>query len=78
MVVAMPVGGGMADGRPPGVYYNVDRKVATVVFDGLEVDPAVLAPLEARLAPWGMLITAYAGEIEPPPLPIPDDLAALS
>jgi hypothetical protein len=43
----------MAEGHEPGVYFNADGGVATVVFAGREPDPAVLAPLEERLSPWG-------------------------
>jgi hypothetical protein len=58
LVVAVPVGCGMADDLPAGVHFNVDGRVATVVYDGPEPDPAVLAALNARLAPSGLAITA--------------------
>ena len=59
LVVAVPVGSGMADDLPPGVHLNVDGSVATVVFDGAEPDGAVMAGLEARLGPSGLAITAH-------------------
>lgn len=58
LVVAVPVGSGMADDLPPGVHLNADGSVATVVFDGAEPDPAVMAGLEARLGRAGLAITA--------------------
>ena len=59
LVVAVPVGSGIADGLPPGVHFNVDGSVATVVFEGAEPDPAVLAGLNARLAPSGLALTTH-------------------
>jgi hypothetical protein len=59
LVVAVPVGSGMADDLPPGVHFNADGSVATVVFEGSEPDPAVLAGLHARLGPSGLVITAH-------------------
>jgi hypothetical protein len=59
LVVAVPVGSGMADGLPPGVHFNADGSVATVVFDGPVPDPAVMAELSARLASSGLAITAH-------------------
>jgi hypothetical protein len=35
LVVAVPVGCGMADDLPPGVHFNADGSVATVVFEGM-------------------------------------------
>ena len=49
----------MADDLPPGVHFNVDGSVATVVFEGAEPDPVVLAGLHPRLGPWGLTITAH-------------------
>jgi hypothetical protein len=49
----------MADGLPPGVYFNVGVLVAAVVFEGSEPDPAVLAGLTARLGTSGLAITAH-------------------
>ena len=57
LIVAVPVGSGMADDLPPGVHLNADGRVATVVFAGTEPDPAVLAELAARLAVWDTVIT---------------------
>ncbi|HEX4613143.1 MAG TPA: hypothetical protein VH092_33450 [Urbifossiella sp.] len=37
-VVAAPVGCGMADDLPPGVHYNVDGRVASVVYEGPDPD----------------------------------------
>jgi hypothetical protein len=59
MVVAVPVGCDMADGQGPGVYFNADGRVATVVFAGKEPDPAVFAGLKARLAPGGMSVVSH-------------------
>ncbi len=60
LVVAVPVGCGMADGLPPGVHFNPDGSVATVVFDGPAPDPAMLAGLHARLGPSGLAITSHS------------------
>jgi hypothetical protein len=60
LVVAVPVGSGLAEDLPPGVHFNVDGSVATVVFDGPEPDPAVLAGLHARLDPSGPAVTAHS------------------
>jgi hypothetical protein len=57
-IVAVPVVSGMADDLPPGVHFNADGRVATVVYEGREPDPAVLAGLEARLAQPGLVITS--------------------
>ena len=51
--------GEAADGQPPGVYYNVDGKVATMVVDESGPDPAVLASLQARLPPWGLTLICH-------------------
>jgi hypothetical protein len=51
----------MADDLPAGAHFNDDGRVATVVFEGTEADPAVLAGLEARLAGSGLLITSRPG-----------------
>ena len=60
LVVAVPLlGCDMAEGDSPGVYYNSDGRVATLVFVGPEPDAAVLTSLEARLAPWGKVIVAH-------------------
>ncbi|HEX4611067.1 MAG TPA: hypothetical protein VH092_22950 [Urbifossiella sp.] len=48
----------MADDLPPGVHYNADGRVATVVYEGVGPDTAVVAGLEARLAPSGLVVTA--------------------
>ncbi|QDU21282.1 hypothetical protein [Urbifossiella limnaea] len=47
----------MADDLPPGVYFEDDGRVATVVFDGTGPDPAALAGLEARLTTSSVVIT---------------------
>ncbi|HEX4609710.1 MAG TPA: hypothetical protein VH092_16040 [Urbifossiella sp.] len=57
LVVAVPVGCGMADDLSPGVHYHADGRVATVVYEG--ADPAVLAALQARVAPSGLIITRH-------------------
>jgi hypothetical protein len=62
LVVAVGDGADMAEGRPPGVYYNADGRVATVVFAGPGPDRAMLGSLEARLAPWGMVIVNHPEE----------------
>ncbi len=59
LVVAVPVGSGMADDLPPGVHLNADGRVATVVFEGTRPAPAVLAGLEARLAGYGLVVNSY-------------------
>jgi len=56
----------MAEGRPPGVYLKADGAVATVVFEGLEPDPAVLTPLQARMASWGLTVICHPGENNQP------------
>ncbi|QDU23769.1 hypothetical protein [Urbifossiella limnaea] len=48
----------MADDLPPGVHFNADGRVTTVVYDGDGPDPVVLAGLEDRLTPVGKLIIA--------------------
>ncbi|MDB5307938.1 MAG: hypothetical protein JWO38_2140 [Gemmataceae bacterium] len=65
LIVAVPVGCDMAEGRPPGVYYPAGGGGPTVVFAGSEPDPVVLDPLRVRLAPWGLLIVGHPGEIPP-------------
>ena len=47
----------MTDDLPPGVRFNADGRVATVVFEGAGPNPAMVAPLEARLSRTGLLIT---------------------
>ena len=42
-----------ADDLPPGVHFNADGRVATVVFEGAGPDAAAMAGLEARPAEWG-------------------------
>jgi hypothetical protein len=59
LVVAVPVGSGMADGLPAGVHFKTDGRVATVVSDGPAPDTAVLAGLKERLASSGFRITAH-------------------
>jgi hypothetical protein len=71
LVVAVPVGSGLSDDLPPGVHFNVDGRVATVVFEGAGPEPTMLARLEARLVPWGMVITSA-----PDPRPGPTTSAA--
>ncbi len=66
-VVAVPVGCGVADGRPAGVYFNAAGDCAEVVFEGMDPDPAILGPLMARLAPWGMSIVSHPPD---PPQPV--------
>ncbi len=56
LIVAVPLGCGMADDLPVGVHFNADRRVALVVFDGAGPHRAVLAGFEDRLTPIGMLI----------------------
>ncbi|HYH63334.1 MAG TPA: hypothetical protein VD866_01410 [Urbifossiella sp.] len=63
LIVAVPVGSGMADGLPPGVYFNVNGRVATVVFEGAGPDEAVMAGLEARLVAWGKVIQTHTDSI---------------
>lgn len=71
LIVVVSVGSGMAEGRPSGVFFNVDGAVATVVFDGPGVDASVRGKLEKRLAPWGKTIVCHPGEIAPPADSIP-------
>jgi hypothetical protein len=59
LMVAVPVGSGMADDLPPGVHYTADGRVATVAFDGAGPDRTVMAELEARLSRSGLAITAH-------------------
>ncbi|MBN9521182.1 hypothetical protein J0H58_22120 [bacterium] len=59
LVVAVPVGCGMADDLPPGVHFNADGRVATVVFEGAGPDAKVLAGLEARWVPSGLVVTTH-------------------
>lgn len=62
LIVAVPVGCGMADDLPPGVHFNVDGRVVTVVFEGAGPDESVLAGLEARSAVSGlMVVTPLSG-----------------
>jgi hypothetical protein len=63
LVVAVPVGSGIAADLPPGVHFNVDGRVATVVFDGAEPDPEVLVGLEARLVVWGNVIQTHTNPL---------------
>lgn len=56
LVVAVPVGSGMADDLPPGVHFNADGRVATVVFEGAGPDEAVMVGLEAKFVAWGQVI----------------------
>ncbi len=59
LVVAVPVGCGMADDLPPGVHLNADGRVATVVFEGAGPDAAVTAGLEARLVRSGRVVITH-------------------
>ncbi|MBN9521432.1 hypothetical protein J0H58_23400 [bacterium] len=59
LVEALPVGSGMADGLPPGLHFNANGRVATVVFEGAVPDPAVMAGLEVKLASSGLRITCH-------------------
>ena len=59
LVVAVPVGCGMADDLPPGVHFNADGRVATVVYEGKGPDAAVMAGLEVRLATTGLVVTTH-------------------
>jgi hypothetical protein len=59
LVTAYPVGCGIADGRPAGVYFNVDGTCADVIFEGPEPDPTIMGPLRARLGPHGMTIVSH-------------------
>jgi hypothetical protein len=56
LVVAVPVGSGMADDLPPGVHFNGDGRVATVVSEGMVPDPSVKASLGGRLSASGLLV----------------------
>lgn len=49
----------MADDLSPGVHFNVDGRVATVVFEGARPDEAVVAGLEVRLGTSGLVATAH-------------------
>jgi hypothetical protein len=59
LIVAVPVGSGMADDLPLGVHLNADGRVATVVFERAGPDEAVMAELEARLAPTGLVAITH-------------------
>ena len=73
MIVAVPTGTDAAENRPDGVYYNVDKTVADVVFSGEEPPPELMAELKGRLSPHGLLIVSHrsAMHIPPPPMPPP-------
>ena len=71
LVVAVPVGCGMVDDLPPGVHFNADGRVATVVYEGAGPDPAVMAGLQVRLVPSGLAITS-APILRHVPTPIDD------
>jgi hypothetical protein len=47
----------MADDLPPGVHFNADGRVATVVYEGVGPDPGVMTALQARVVPTGLVIT---------------------
>jgi hypothetical protein len=68
LVVAVPVGSGMADDLPPGVYLTADGRAATVVFEGAKADPAALAGLGARLAQWGTILAASPDAVTTTPI----------
>ncbi|HYH64749.1 MAG TPA: hypothetical protein VD866_08660 [Urbifossiella sp.] len=55
--VAVPVGSGTADDLPPGVHFNTDGRVATVVFEVTGPDTVVMFGPEGRLVLWGGLST---------------------
>lgn len=59
--MAVPVEIVISDDLPPGVHFNIDGRVATVVFEGAEPDPAVLEAIEARLNPHGLTILSHDG-----------------
>jgi len=59
LIVAVPVGSGKADDLPPGLYFNADGRVATVVFEGAGPDQAVVAGLEAQLATPGLVVGTH-------------------
>ncbi len=61
LIWCAPAGSPSADGRPPGVSLTPDGRSATVVFAGRQPDPAVLAPLQACLAPWGKTVVLSPG-----------------
>ncbi len=50
--------------QTPGVY--ITGQSARVFFEGDALDPKVIEPLKARLAPWGLHIKAGPLVIEPP------------
>src|SRR3954464_8152818 len=66
LITAAPADGETAHGRPPGVYFNADGRVATVVFAGDKPDEKVLARLQARMPKWGLTIICNPATITPP------------
>jgi len=61
LIWCTPAGPPSGDGRPTGVYLTPDGRLATVVFAGRNTDPAVLAPIQACLAPWGKTVVLSPG-----------------
>ena len=53
----------------PGVYYNVDGTVATLVHEGDQPDPISLDALKTQLAPDGLAII-----LDPRVVPVPSVL----
>ena len=66
MIVCRPVSQDHAEYSRPGVYYNVDGAVATLVHEGNQPDPKALDALQAQLAPDGLVII-----LDPRVMPVP-------